>query len=108
MGSIAMDGLGNIALGYSISWRGFLSPVYPSLAYATRLATDLPGTLQSEALLVAGGGSQTRSNRWGDYSAMSVDPVDDCTFWYTGEYYAATSRTGWSTRIGSFKMPGCE
>ena len=108
MGSIAMDGLGNIALGYSISWRGFLSPVYPSLGYATRLATDLPGTLQGEVLLVAGAGSQTGSNRWGDYSAMSVDPVDDCTFWYTGEYYAATSSTGWSTRIGSFKMPGCE
>lgn len=109
MGSIAMDGAGNIGLGYSTA-RRTLDPqtaVYPSLAYATRLATDPLNTLQGEAVLVAGGGSQTGSNRWGDYSAMTVDPVDDCTFWYTGEYYATRSSTGWRTRIGSFKMPGC-
>jgi hypothetical protein len=109
MASIGMDGSGNIALGYSIVWRSGdpSTAIYPSLAYATRLATDPLNTLQDEALLVAGGGSQTASNRWGDYSAMSVDPVDDCTFWYTGEYYAITSPRGWSTRIGNFKMPGC-
>jgi len=108
MGSIAMDGSGNIALGYSIVWRsGTLgTAVFPSLAYATRLATDPLNTLQEETLLVAGSAPQAGSNRWGDYSAMSVDPVDDCTFWYTGEYY--TSRgTQWRTRIGSFKLPGC-
>jgi hypothetical protein len=109
MASIGMDGSGNIALGYSIVWRSGdpSTAVYPSLAYATRLATDPLNTLQDEARLVTGGGSQTASNRWGDYSAMSVDPVDDCTFWYTGEYYATTSPRGWKTRIGNFKMPGC-
>jgi len=103
-----MDGFGSIALGYSIVWRSgtFGTAVFPSLAYATRLATDPLNSLQEETLLVAGSAPQAGSNRWGDYSAMSVDPVDDCTFWYTGEYY--TSRgTQWRTRIGSFKVPGC-
>ena len=45
-------------------------------------------------------------NRWGDYSEMSVDPVDGCTFWFTGEYYITTG-ANWQTRIGSFKFPGC-
>src|SRR5206468_4526370 len=58
--------------------------------------------------LFAGTGSQTgTSNRWGDYSALTVDPVDDCTFWYTTEYYATTSQFNWRTRIGNFKFPGC-
>ena len=108
MGSIGMDGFGNIALGYSIVWRSGnpSTAVYPSLAYATRLSTDSLNTLQAEVTLVTGTKPQRGSNRWGDYSAMSVDPVDDCTFWYTGEYY--TSRgTQWRTRIGNFKMPGC-
>jgi len=108
MGSIAMDGFGNIALGYSIAWRSGnpRTGMFPSLAYAARLPGDPLNTLQEEAQLVAGTAPQSGSNRWGDYSAMSVDPVDDCTFWYTGEYY--TSRgTQWRTRIGSFKMPGC-
>jgi len=103
MGSIAMDGDGNIALGYSVS-----SPTLnPGMRYATRLATDPLNTLQTEVTLFAGGGSQTGSNRWGDYSAMSVDPVDDCTFWYTNEYYPTNSATGWHTRIGTFKIPEC-
>ena len=104
-----MDSLGNIALGYSMVWRSGNpnTAVHPSLAYATRLATDSLNTLQEETLLVAGDGPQTGSNRWGDYSAMSVDPVDGCTFWYTGEYYTVRSRTNWGTRIGAFRMPGC-
>jgi len=108
MGSIGMDGLGNMALGYSVvvSRRALRNVVLPSLRYATRLASDPPGTLQAETELVTGTGVQTRSNRWGDYSAMSVDPVDDCTFWYTGEYYA-TRGMNWRTRIGSFRLPGC-
>jgi len=104
MGSIAMDADGNIALGYSVS----SSSVNPSLRYATRLAGAAPGTLEAEAVLVDGTGVQTGGfNRWGDYSAMSVDPSDDCTFWYTGEYYATTSAAGWRTRIGAFKIPSC-
>lgn len=101
MGSIAMDGAGDIALGYSVS----STSMYPSLRYATRLPGDPLGTLQPEASLYEGAASQSGSNRWGDYSSMNVDPVDDCTFWYTGEY--ATGGTNWATRIGTFKVPGC-
>jgi hypothetical protein len=104
MGSIAMDNDGNIALGYTVS----STSLNPSLRYATRLVTETLGTLESEVTLMAGGGAQTSSfNRWGDYSAMSIDPVDDCTFWYTGEYYATTSSFNWRTRVGSFTIPSC-
>lgn len=106
MGSIAMDHQGNMALGYSLA-NG--TDTYPSIAYTGRMAGDPAGALpQGEMLLQAGGGSQTHSSgRWGDYSMMSVDPVDDCTFWYTQEYYQATSSAGWQTRVGSFRFPGC-
>ncbi len=101
MGSIAMDANGSIALGYSAS----SSTEFPSLRYATRTASDPPGTLQAEQVMRAGGGSQTGSNRWGDYSAMSVDPANERAFWYTGEYYATTSLRDWSTSIGTFTVP---
>jgi hypothetical protein len=105
MGSIAMDSAGNIALGYSVS----SATQFPSIWYTGRLVTDTLGTLpQGEAVLINGSGSQTgTAYRWGDYSAMSVDPVDDCTFWYTNEYYTITSTVGWRTRFGSFKFPNC-
>ncbi len=105
MGSIAMDHQGNMALGYSVS----SSSIYPSIRYTGRLVGDTPGEMsQGETVLIAGGGSQLHSAaRWGDYSSMSVDPVDDCTFWYTQEYYETTSQAGWRTRIGYFKFPGC-
>jgi hypothetical protein len=105
-GSVAQDQSGNMALGYSAS-NG--TATYPSVRYTGRLAGDPLGNMaQSEATLVAGAGSQTgTAARWGDYSSMNVDPVDDCTFWYTTEYYATTSVTGWRTRIGSFKFPSC-
>jgi hypothetical protein len=105
MGSIAMDQAGDVALGYSVS----SSTISPSIRYTGRLAGDPLGTLpQGEATLIAGSGSQTsRFNRWGDYSMMAVDPTDDCTFWYTQEYYAMTSIAGWQTRVGSFKFPNC-
>lgn len=100
MGAIAMDGSGNIALGYNVS----SSTQFPSLRYVGRLASDPPGTMpQGEALLVAGVASNA-SNRYGDYAAMSVDPADDCTFWFTGEYNAASQ---WSTRIGTFRFDEC-
>lgn len=106
MGSISMDGNGNIALGYSAS----SATAPPSIRYAGRLAGDPLGELpQGEAVLSSGAGAQThRSGRWGDYSALTVDPVDDCTFWYTQEYYAATSERGWKTRIGAFSFPSCD
>lgn len=100
MASAAMDGVGNIALGYSMS-NG--TGVYPSVGFTGSAAGS--GTMGlGETTMVAGGGSQTGSNRWGDYSAMSVDPSDDETFWYTQQYYAATSSIGWQTRIGSFRL----
>jgi hypothetical protein len=104
MGSIAIDKAGNIALGYSVS----SNTLSPSIRYATRAPGDTLGTLQTEQTLQAGGGSQTGSDRWGDYSAMSVDPADDCAFWYTNEYYNPSSATNWKTRIGTFEVPGCD
>ncbi len=105
MGSAAMDKNGGLAVGFSAS----SATLFPSIYYAGRLATDPLGTLaQGEAPMIVGGGSQTTTNyRWGDYSALSVDPVDDCTFWYTTEYYATTSNNTWQTRIGRFRMPNC-
>ncbi len=96
MGSVAMDGYGSIALGYSVS----SGSVYPSIRYAVRLASDPNGTLGDETNLYAGTASQTHGNRWGDYSAMTVDPADDITFWYTPEYIGADH--DWRTRIGTF------
>lgn len=104
MGSIAMDKLGDIALGYSVSD----SSIYPAIRFAARLAGDPLSTLQSEVSMIEGGGSQGHNlNRWGDYSGMTIDPVDDCTFWYTNEYLKTSGTFNWSTRIGSFKFPGC-
>ena len=105
MASAAMDRAGDIALGYSTS----SSAQYPSIVYTGRLAGDVLGTLlQGEATLQAGNGSQTHnSGRWGDYSMLSVDPVDGCTFWYTNQYYSTTSTANWRTRIGSFSFPSC-
>lgn len=104
LGGISMDRFGNIALGYSASSNS----VRPSVRYVTRAAGDPLGTMGTEAILQAGAGSQQQSfNRWGDYSYMTVDPVDDCTFWYTNEYYANNGSFDFKTRIGAFKMPGC-
>ncbi len=105
MGSVAEDQDGNIAVGYSVS----STTVYPGIRYAGRLATDPLGVLaQGETTLIAGAGSQTStSGRWGDYSDMTVDPSDDCTFWYTQEYYPSTGSASWHTRVGTFKFPGC-
>ncbi|MDX6475278.1 MAG: large repetitive protein, partial [Gaiellaceae bacterium] len=104
LGSAAMDGAGDIALGYSAGDAA--TPA--GLRYTGRLASDPLNTMQAEATLMTGGGSQTSGgSRWGDYTQMTVDPTDDCTFWYTGEYYAVTAAADWHTRIGSFRFPGC-
>jgi hypothetical protein len=65
--------------------------------------------MQAEATILNGLGSQTGNNlnRWGDYSGLSIDPVDDCTFWYTTEYLRTNGAWNWSTQIASFKFPGC-
>lgn len=100
MGSIAMDGYGNIALGYSVS----SSSVYPSIRYTGRRAGDPLNQMSvTEQTIIAGTGSQTHSSsRWGDYSMMSVDPIDDATFWYTTEYIQTTGNAPWRTRVASF------
>ena len=105
MGSIAMDKVGNIALGYSIASE----TMYPSIRYTGRLAGDPLGEMSlGEGIIITGTGSQTGSGaRWGDYSAMSVDPVDDCTFWYTQEYIETTGPVSWQTRIAAFRFPSC-
>ncbi|MGC8763797.1 MAG: carboxypeptidase regulatory-like domain-containing protein, partial [Acidobacteriota bacterium] len=103
MGSAAQDHVGNLAVGYSVSDG---TSMYPSVYYAGRLSGDPPGTLgQGEIPQYLGAASQTGVNRWGDYSTMSVDPVDDCTFWYTQEY--STGGWNWATRIGAFKYGSC-
>ncbi len=105
MGSLAMDGSGDIALAYSVSGAS----TFPSIRYTGRLAGDTLGLMtQGEVTMIAGTGSQTGSaSRWGDYTSMSIDPVDDCTFWFTSEYLATTGTAPWQTRIGSFRLPGC-
>jgi hypothetical protein len=112
MGSLAVDNQGNMALGYSAT----NSTVPPDIRYAGRLFSDALNQLpQTEVTMLPGitrgnqtgpCGSSAVCIRWGDYSAMSVDPSDECTFWYTQEYYE-TSGTNWLTRIGSFKFPSC-
>ena len=104
MGSIAMDQVGDMGLGYSLSNS---SSIHPSLAYTARLPGDAAGLMESETIMQAGAGSQTGYSRWGDYSAMRIDPTDDCTFWYANEYYTASSSYFWSTAIGSFKLSNC-
>jgi Concanavalin A-like lectin/glucanases superfamily/Domain of unknown function (DUF2341) len=104
MGSIAMDRVGNIAVGYSVS----SGSMHPAIRYTGRAPSDALGTLAAESSIIEGGGSQGKFlNRWGDYSAMTVDPVDDCTFWYTNEYLKTNGTFNWSTRIVSFKFPTC-
>ena len=104
MASMAMDKLGNIAVGYSVS----SSVTEPSIRFTGRVPGDAPGTLESESSIKSGGGSQTGTlHRWGDYSALTVDPSDDCTFWYTNEYLKSSGTFNWSTQIASFKLPGC-
>ena len=119
MGSIASDNQGNIALGFSAS----SDTIHPQIRYAGRLATDPLNILSGERHLFDGTGSQIDrpcdpdedpecvpeppTYRWGDYSDMTVDPEDDCTFYYTNEYYKKTSEFYWKTRIGYFKFSQC-
>ncbi len=105
MGSIAQDQDGNIALGYSAA----SGTLFPAVRYTSRMAADPAGTMPGgEVSCHEGTGAQIGSaNRWGDYSSMSVDPTDDCTFWYTQEYYQTTGSFDWNTRICSFKFPDC-
>ncbi len=106
MPSIAMDSAGDIAVGFSIS----SSSTHPGVHYAARLPGDPAGTMgQGEAVVIDGNGSQSGNNlsRWGDYSGMTNDPSDDCTFFYTNQYEATTGSFNWHTRVGSFRFSSC-
>jgi hypothetical protein len=105
MGSIAMDRAGNMGMGYSASSA---TTTFPSSWYTGRLVTDPAGQMpQGEGVFVNGVASQTSANtaaRWGDYTSINVDPLDDCSFWYINQYYAAAV-TSWTMRVGSFRFP---
>lgn len=102
MGSTAMDQAGNQAVGYSLS----CPTCSPSIVITGRTPNDPAGTLETETNVVSGSSQVGGLNRWGDYSVMQVDPVDDCTFWYTQEYINSASGTS-STRVTNFNFPGC-
>lgn len=108
MPSLALDRGGNMALGYSTS--SATAGDFPSIKYAGRLAGDTLNTFsETEQVLFTGTASQTGTTRWGDYSAMTLDP-DGCTFWYTSEYANPADQTfnhRWLTKFGSFKYPEC-
>ena len=104
----AQDHQGNLAVGYN----HVADDKPPSIYYTGKLASEPAGTFRDEATLIEGTGVQKAFGfRWGDYSGMSVDPADDCTFWMTGEYYTLESQNfsdfTWLTRIGKFKFPEC-
>src|ERR1051325_3891654 len=104
MGSVAMDKMGNIVMGYSKS----SGSMFPSIFYPLRNATDPINTMQPEVSVFAGTGSQLRTlARWGDYAALSVDPTDDCTMYFTTEYLASSGTFNWHTRVGRLKAGNC-
>jgi len=106
MPAMAMDQNQDIFVGFSRS--GSAAGQFPSLVYAGRTPSDPPGTLESEVVLKAGAGSQiSLYARWGDYTSVTVDPTDDCTFWFSEEYEKASGGFNWSTAIGTFSFPGC-
>jgi len=104
MGSIAEDKLGDIAVGYSAS----SSQMHPAIRFAVHAPSDPLGMLEPETTIIDGTGSQLRNlSRWGDYSSLTIDPSDDCTFWYSSEYLKTNGTFNWSTRLFSFKVSGC-
>ena len=103
MASVALDGSGNMALGYNVVNARF--GIFPSLSYSVRRVGD--PEFAGERTLATGTGFQSDLTRWGDYASMEVDPADDCTFWFTGEYLETTGGATWNTRIGAFRHPDC-
>jgi hypothetical protein len=102
MASPAIDGKGNIGIGYSFGG----TPNFTGQRFAGRLAGDPVGQLTlKETVLIEGEGAQN-AMRWEDYTQTAVDPSDDCTIWYVGDYIKKGA-TNYSSRIGAFRMPGC-
>jgi hypothetical protein len=103
MPSIAMDGAENILLGYSTTGTSDGTDNH-SIRYTGRAKTDPPGTMTApETIIATGTANSVASFRWGDYTSMSVDSSDDCTFWYVNEYFAALD--AWSTQVASATFP---
>jgi hypothetical protein len=103
MASPAIDRFGNIAIGYSFGGP----PHFAGQRLAARLASDPPGTMSlREAVLVEGEDAQTTTVRWEDYTQTAMDPDDDCTIWYVGDYLKKGAAS-YSSRIGAFRLPGC-
>jgi hypothetical protein len=102
MASPAMDARGNIGIGYSFGGTSN----FAGQRFAGRLADDPPGRLtRRETVLVEGEAAQN-AMRWEDYTQTAIDPSDDCTIWYVGDYLRKDATT-YSTRIGAFRLPGC-
>jgi len=105
MASMAMDKAGDIAVGFSES----SNIIHPRIAYTGRVPTDKLGTMESISVVFSGQGSQNGGlSRWGDYTSMAIDPVDDCTFWYANEYLPNNGSFNWNTRLVAFKFSGCQ
>jgi len=106
MGSIAMDKVGDMALGFSESNA---STVHPSLSFTGRVPSDPKNKMESVARIFTAKGSATDAGRWGDYSSMVIDPSDDCTFWYVNQYLATVGKAiDFHTRLASLKFPTCK
>jgi len=103
MGSVALDGSGNMAMGYNVVEAD--AGIYPSLRYTVRPVNS--AHFVEEATQIDGSGFVDGLAAWGDYSSMEVDPTDNCTFWFTGEYVETSGPSTWSTRISAFRIPGC-
>jgi hypothetical protein len=104
MGSAAQDSAGDIGIGYSAS----NTSIHPAIRYTGREAADPLNTLRAETSMIEGPGSQTGGlSRWGDYSAMRIDPSDDCTFWYAQEYIPSNGSFNWNTQLTNFKFTAC-
>ena len=101
--NIAQDQFGDIAISYNVS----STTVFPGIRYTGHAFSDKLGLMEPETTLITGAGSQINNQNWPSYAGLALDPVDDCTFWVTGEYYAATSKSGWKTQIASFRFPSC-
>jgi hypothetical protein len=103
MASPAIDHLGNISIGYSFGG----SPNFAGQRFAARLADDPLGVLTlREIVLVEGEAAQENTLRWQDYTQTAIDPSDDCTIWYVGDYYRREAST-YSTRVAALRLPGC-
>ena len=104
MPAIGLDRIGNMGVVYSRSGTGS----FPSVYFAGQRIGDPSATLRQESSCIDGTGVQTTiDGRWGDYASVSVDPVDQCTFWMTHEYVESTGDFDWDTRVCTFQFDAC-